>query len=231
MCADNYANKVNDWKPQNQWEWLYQICNFLRQTLNNLGSLFHLNHDVNCISGRRDCPFKPLPLSPSKKRNPRAVRDGDPYSPTIADNRARAQASAGHRGGLQCPMPSAGGHFAKTHPIRAEWWFGPLESPPSLRRGRRETPAFISRRRVHEDSLWRNIQLITLEHRAQQAGRLQGPRPIVKQKTPAKISSRHKNRRLSEREARSLFWARAGRMKEERGREEWSGRGYAHTAA
>ncbi len=56
------------------------------------------------------------------------------------------------------------------------------------------------------------------------SGNIAGTPTIVKQKTPEKISSQHKNRHLSDCEARSLFWWRATDCKREKKED------YIHTA-
>lgn len=116
--------------------------------------------------------------------------------------------STGHGGGLQCPMPSAGGHFTKTHPIRAEWWCSPLEAPPSLRQGPARDTCFYQPAQEAQG-------LSLKKYSANYAGapnttsrKIARTRPIVKQKTLERFHLCAKTRHLSDRKARSLFWLR-----------------------
>lgn len=87
LADDDYANEVNNWKPALERDKSSSFIGFVKSDvsenlarisnsswrIDNGGSLFHLKHDVNGISGRMDCPFKHLPSSPSEERNPRSV--------------------------------------------------------------------------------------------------------------------------------------------------------------
>lgn len=118
----------------------------------------------------------------------------------------------------QCTWLSTGGHFYIAHPISAEWWRsregGLLEASPVPQSCHTASPAFISQCPEHHHCLWRNIQLITLEHRRTTRRQIAGTQAIERWENPKGISSLNQYTQLSATGVRLLF--RTGEKKRER---------------